>query len=158
MASSLSSHLIIRKNKRSFSLVEILVALSLLVMTVAFLVVPGNRRLQAVRFNYAIREFKKRIEVIERTAAVSDTVLSLTMRFEKNQLVCLFEGSPLPLIIDGLIGAQCNGKSFQELDLSFAPRAGEPTARIVLKGASAEFEIVVPQRAVLREVKAEETF
>jgi len=116
------------RNKRPFSLVELLVAFTLIAMLAALVLRPTYRAMERMRFEYSCRLLEEKAKAFALRAETSEQVLETEIQFSDGKL--WFEG----LAIEGVARVTLDGKPLGKERLMAFPRVGFEKRELLIEG------------------------
>lgn len=122
------------RSKRPFSLVELIVAFTLVAMMAALVLRPTHRAMERMRFDYSCRLVGEKAKALALRAETSEEALKAELKVSDKRLT--FEG----IAIDGIEKVTLDGKQVEQEVLDVFPRTGFVKRELVIEG---------PRRALL---------
>lgn len=116
------------RSKRAFSIVELLVAFTLVAMMAALVLRPSYRAMERMRFEYGCRLVKAKAKALALRADTSEQVLQTQIEVADNKLI--FEG----VTIDGIEHVTLDGEPVEKEGLTILPRIGFTKHQLVIEG------------------------
>ncbi len=116
------------RSKRAFSLVELIVAFSLVALMAALVLRPTYRAMERMRFEYSCRLLKEKAKELCLRASTSEHALQVKVEFSKGKLV--FGG----LTLDDVKRVMLDGRPVKEEIVDVFPRTGFAKHELVVEG------------------------
>lgn len=116
------------RSKRPFSLVELIVAFTLVAMMAALVLRPTYRAMERMRFDYSCRLVKDRAKTLALRAQTSEKVLQAEITLSEGRLT--FGG----VSIDGVERVTLDGRPVAKEVLDVFPRTGFCKRELAIEG------------------------